>query len=322
MKGYRLNIFNLTVACCIILRSYAAEPVQYEVSGRVTPQGPAQVMLFGTAQPFAASAEADQDGRFRFKKIEAGSYTVAVLVAGRGEARRTIEVGPSSANAKRRVWLDLNFADGDFVPGEAARRQAVTATQLAIPEKAMKDYADARKALSRHDGQAAARSLEHAVELAPGFAGAWNELGTIAYQTGRYRRAAECFRRALEADPGAFEPLVNLGGVLISLHELEEALDDNLRAVLRRPNDPLANSQLGLTYFEVGNYDLALKYLTRTVSLDPAHFSKPQLVMAEIHLRRHDRRAAADDLENFLKYHPEWPQAAKMRADMEEWRKQ
>ena len=64
---------------------------------------------------------------------------------------------------------------------------------------------------------------------------------------------------------GAYEPLVNLGGVLINLHELEEALDVNLRAVLTRPNDPLANSQLGLTYFEVGNYDLALKYLTRTV---------------------------------------------------------
>ncbi|MGA1994307.1 MAG: tetratricopeptide repeat protein [Bryobacteraceae bacterium] len=304
----------------MILHSYGAEAVQYEVSGRITPQGPAQVTLFGTAQPFAASAEADQDGRFRFKKIEAGSYTVAVLVAGRGEARRTIEVGPSMANPKRRVWLDLNFADSDFVLGEATRRQAVTATQLAIPDKAMRDYADARKALSRHDGEAAARSLEHAVELAPGFADAWNELGTIAYQTRRYGRAAECFRRALAADPGAYEPLVNLGGVLIGLHELEEALDDNLRAVLTRPNDPLANSQLGRTYFEVGNYDLALKYLTRTVSLDPAHFSTPQLVMAEIHLRRHDRRAAADDLENFLKYHPDWPRAAKMRAEMEEWR--
>jgi tetratricopeptide (TPR) repeat protein len=247
---------------------------------------------------------------------------VAVMVNGRGEARRTIEVGPSTANAKRRVWLDLNFAESDFAIGETARRQAVTATQLAIPEKAMRDYADARKALSRHDGEAASHSLEHAVELAPRFADAWNELGTIAYQTRLYPRAAECFRRALVADPGAYEPLVNLGGVLINLHELEEALDINLRAVLTRPNDPLANSQLGLTYFEVDNYDLALKYLRRSVSLDPAHFSTPQLTMAEIHLRRNDRQAAADDLDNFLKYHPDWPWAAKMKAQIVEWRKE
>ena len=157
--------------------------------------------LFGTAQPFAASAEADEDGQFRFKKIDAGSYTIAVTMAGRGEARRTVEVGPSTANAKKRVWLDLNFADSDFVFGAAAQRHAVTATQLAIPEKAMKDYAEARKALSRRDAAAATRSLERAVQLAPGFSGAWNELGTIAYQTRRYDRAAECFRRALQADP-------------------------------------------------------------------------------------------------------------------------
>lgn len=305
---------------CTILHSYAAEPLQYEVAGRISPPA-AEVTLFGTSQPFAASAEADVDGRFRFKKIEAGSYTLAVMVEGLGEARRTIEVGPSTANAKRRVWLELNFAESDFTISEIARRQAVTTTRLAIPEKAMRDYADARKALNRHDGEAATRSLEHAVELAPRFAEAWNEMGTIAYQTGRYPRAAECFRHALVADPGAYEPLVNLGGVLINLHQLEEALDINLRALLTRPNDPLANSQLGLTYFEVDNYDLALKYLTRTVSLDPAHFSMPQLVMAEIHLRRNDRHAAADDLENFLKYHPDWPRAAKMKAQIEEWRK-
>jgi tetratricopeptide (TPR) repeat protein len=312
----------LVAVCCIVLDCFGAEPILYQVSGRISPAGPAQVTLFGTAQPFAASAEADVDGRFRFKRIEAGSYTIAVMVAGHGEARRTIEVGPSTANAKRQVWLDLDFADSDFVFGEATRHQAVTASQLAIPDKAMRDYTDARKALNRHDALSATRSLEHAVELAPGFADAWNELGTIAYQTRRYDRAAECFRHALLADPSSYEPLVNLGGVLINLHELEEALDDNLHAVLRRPNDPLANSQLGLTYFEVGNYDLALKYLTRTVSLDPAHFSTPQLVMAEIHLRRKDQRAAADDLEGFLKYHPDWPRAAKMRKQIEEWRKE
>lgn len=317
-----VNLPKVTVVCCTFLHLYGAEALQYEVAGRISPQGIAQVTLFGTSQPFAASAESDGDGRFRFKKIEAGSYTVAVMMAGRGEARRTIEVGPSTANSKRRVWLDLNFTENDFTLGEAARRQAVTATQLAIPEKAMRDYADARRALSRHDVEAATRSLEHAVELAPGFSDAWNELGTIAYQTRRYDRAAECFRRALLADPTAYEPLVNLGGVLINLHQLDEALDLNLHALLTRPNDPLANSQLGLTYFEVGDYDLALKYLARTVSLDPAHFTTPQLVMAEIHLRRKDHHAAADDLVNFLKYHPDWPRAAKMKAEIEEWRKE
>jgi tetratricopeptide (TPR) repeat protein len=329
MKCYRLILFNFSgdflqksLVCCTILHNLAAGQLQYEVAGRISPEGQARVSLFATWQPFVQSVDADAAGRFRFTKIEAGSYTIAVTMAGRGEARRTIEVGPSTANAKRRVWLDLTFADSDFALGEATRRHAVTASQLAIPEKAMRDYANALKALARHDAAAATGSLEHAVRLAPGFAEAWNELGTIAYQTRRYDRAAQCFRRALQADPSAYEPLVNLGGVLINLQQFDEALENNLRAVLTRPSDPLANSQLGLTYFEVGNYDLAIKYLTQTVALDPAHFSKPQLTMAEIHLRRQDIHAAADDLENFLKYHPDWPRAAKMKEQIELWRKE
>ena len=59
--------------------------------------------------------------------------------------------------------------------------------------------------------------------------------------------------------------------------------------------------------------DLAEKHFIEAARLDPAHFSHPQLFLAEIHLRRGDRRAAADDLDSFLKHHPDWPQAAKMR---------
>ena len=55
-------------------------------------------------------------------------------------------------------------------------------------------------------------SLQRAVEIAPEFAAAWNNMGTIAYQSRNYLRAEECFREALSADPSAYEPLVNLEG--------------------------------------------------------------------------------------------------------------
>jgi uncharacterized protein HemY len=66
--------------------------------------------------------------------------------------------------------------------------------------------------------------------------------------------------------------------------------------------------------------DLAQKHLERARQIDPAHFSHPQLVLAEIHLRRGERREAADVLEEFLTYHPDWPHAAKMRQTIAELR--
>jgi tetratricopeptide (TPR) repeat protein len=219
------------------------------------------------------------------------------------------------------VNLTLNLDGLDFMEGDAIRRQhAISARQLSVPGKAQREYENAQNDLARRDIATAIERLERAVDLAPQFSAAWNNLGTIAYQTGKYTRAEECFRKAIDADPDAFEPLVNLGGVLINLNRIDEAWKYNVFAVLKRPNDALSNSQLGMTYFEMGDSPLAEKYLKAAQRADPAHFSHPQLFLAEIHLRNGNRRAAADDMEDFLKHHPDWPQAGKMREKIVELR--
>jgi tetratricopeptide (TPR) repeat protein len=304
-----------------LIAFFLAAASTYEVAGRVYPETRAAVSLHGTATPFTTSTEADDTGRFTFKKLDPGTYTLAIFVASRGEARQTIEVGPASADGYGRVNLTIHLKDDDFVTDQLRRRHAVSARQLTIPDKALRAYVDAQKDLERHDTTAAVKHLEQAVELAPQFSAAWNNLGTIAYQTRRWQRAEECFRQSLEQDPTSFEPLVNLGGVLVTAHRLDEALDYNVRAVLTRPNDALANSQLGMVYFELGQFDQAVKYLERARQTDPAHFSHPQLFLAEIHLRRGEKREAADVMEDFLSHHPDYPQADKVRQNIEEWRK-
>jgi tetratricopeptide (TPR) repeat protein len=302
-------IFSMTLAA----PAFAGGPF-YDLSGQVAPEGNAAVSLFGADSPFEARTECDASGRFHFRKLRAGAYTIVVNVAGRGEARQTAEIGPSTADSHRRVFLNLRLTDADFAFDEMVRRQySISTTQLAIPDKALNEYREAFDDLEKRDAARAAKRLEQAVALAPQFVSAWNELGTIAYQTGQYERAEKCFRAALQQDPSAYEPLVNLGGVLIANRKPDDALVYNQDAVLMRPNDALANSQLGTTYFLVNNFDLAVKYLEIARRLDPAHFSHPQLVLAEIHLRRGENAAAADAMEDFLRYHPDYPTAAKMR---------
>ena len=290
---------------------------QYTLTGRILPASQASVTLYGATTPFAENTLTDSGGRFHFRKLQAGTYTIAVFVPGRGEARRTIEIGPSLADKKGRVPVTLELSDSHFENGEALRRGSViSARQLAIPAKALQGYEEAQKCLARRDVSGAIERLTRAVEVAPQYAVAWNNLGTIAYQTRRFVQAEEYFRKSLEADPESFEPLVNLGGALVTQGKAEEALKYNLHAVLTRPGDALANSQLGMTYFQLGKLDLAQKYLSTARRIDPAHFSHPQLMLAQIYLRRGDRAAAAEELEDFLRRHPDDPQAAKIKADL------
>jgi Tfp pilus assembly protein PilF len=293
--------------------AFAVQPAVFELSGQTAPPFGGRVTLFGTAAPFSATAFVDVTGRFHFKKLRPGLYTLSIFSRRRGEARRTVEIGPASADPKGRVSVRLELKDSDFVFAATANRQLISARQLAIPGAARRDYEEAQRELHRDNTEAAVKRLERAVERAPQFSAAWNSLGVIAYQTRQYARAEECFRNAVDADPRAFEPLVNLGGVMVSLDKLDEAMDFNLKAVLQRPNDALANAQLGMTYFMLGRYDLASKYLERTRELDPANMTYPQLMLFQIHVRRGERGAAASDLEDFLARHPDWPQAVKVR---------
>jgi Tfp pilus assembly protein PilF len=311
-------MFRWVLLACV---GVASAQTVYELSGQILPEGEASVTLFGATRPFTTSALTDDSGRFTIRKLQPATYTISVFRPGQGEARQTIEVGPGSADARRRVHLTLRLKDGDFDRSALERQHAVSGKELTIPERALKEYAEAQKDLERHDTASAERRLEHAVELAPQFSGAWNNLGTIAYQTQRFPLAEKRFREALRQNPKAYEPLVNLGGVLINLREFDEALMVNVFATMVRPNDALAQSQLGMAYFEVGRYDDAIRHLEQARRLDPAHFSHPQLYLAEIYLRRDDPRAAADAMEDFLKHHPDYPQAERMREKIAELRR-
>jgi tetratricopeptide (TPR) repeat protein len=295
-----------SLALAITLR---ATPPVYTLVGRVVPATFVTVRLHGATSPFSAAADSDLRGHFRFTALEAGEYTLIVMQPGRGEVQRTIEIGPGAANAKGRVNTTVALDDSM----EDSRHAKVSMAELSVPKDAWREYEEADKLLSHRDIAAARRHLERAVEIAPGFSAAWNHLGTIAYQTSEYPEAEGYFRKALAADPAAFEPLVNLGGVLINLGKYDEALRANLDAVRARPRNALANSQLGMAYYYTGNLDHAREYLTTAKQLDAAHFSHPQILLAEIHMRLNEPSAAADELEDLLKQHPDLKEAVKIR---------
>lgn len=307
-------MFRFLFAVLISICSCAAGERLFEIAGAVEPKVEASISIFGATEPFAEATLTDGSGHFHFARLRAGTYTLSAMAPGEGEARITVEAGPQSADAKGRIALTIRIPSAEKADYE--RRHSVAAPELTISEKAWREYREAQKSLARRDSEAAQGHLERAVEIAPGFSEAWNNLGTIAYQTGRFKRAATCFEKALAANPKAYEPLVNMGGVLINLNRLEEAREYNQHAVLLRPNDALGNSQLGITFFELGKDGEAEKYLRRACELDRAHFSHPQLVLAQIHIRQNRRNEAAADLEEYLKVHPDAPNAAELRGDI------
>ena len=299
--------------CALLLPVAAAAAPQpgYEVVGQVAPEVQASVALHGATTPFATSTLSDSSGKFRFTRLAAGQYTLSVFSPGYGEKRITIDVGPASTDSKGRFRVTVSL---DASAQSVTLGGTVSVSELSIPVRARKECAEADKHLEKRDIDGAIEHLLKAVELAPGYTSAWNHLGTIAYQTRRYADAERYFRKGLETNRDSYEPLVNLGGVLLTLGKKEEAFQYNLFATQKRPRDALANAQLGMNYLALGKVDPAEKYLLEACRLDPGHFSHPQLLLAEIYVRKNDPAKAAGQLEDFLRYHPGWQNAEQLKV--------
>lgn len=228
-------------------------------------------------------------------------YILIIAVPRVGAIEQTIEVGPSWSDSKGRIEATFHFDREHSKQNE----NTVSAQQLSIPNRARKEYSKAQDRLEKHDVPGAVEHLKQAVEMAPHFAVAWNNLGTIAYHSNEYRQAEEYFREALQQEADFYPPLVNLGGALLSQGKMEESLSINLNAVKVRPEDALAHSQLGQSYYYLADLDRAERHLKQAKALDPKHFSFPQLVLAEIYQLKENYPSLIGELEEFLKYHPD-----------------
>jgi Flp pilus assembly protein TadD len=314
---YRLA-FAATLLLGVLQGAQHAAVGQFEINGQIEEvTAEVHIRLYGVETPFNAFTTSNSHGHFRFRGLAPGTYIVSAFVRRHGEARRTVVVTSSLADPKGVVHVAIPLPPPTSSIERAQRRSTVSVSQLSIPEGARLKFAESQKDLTRRDIEQATTHLKEAVSLAPKFAEAWNSLGVISYQRHEYAQAEEYFRKAMEADPGNWTPAVNLGGALLNLDRAQEALPYNQFAAKSHPNDALANSQLGITYFRLGQMDKAEQYLSNAERLDPSHFSHPQLMLAEIYAKRGDKTSTLRELHDFVNRFPDSPTAADLRKKLE-----
>ena len=320
--GFKFRLLSRIIPPCaavglmICLTGVATSAGKFTLTGEIHPGTDgalpgrrALVILRGAHHSFHAQTWSDVGGRFRFKNLSAGVYVLSTQITGLGNARTSVDVSAALADPKGRIHQILTLD-----PATAEQTSQVSLAELSIPQSAWKRYTKAERLLGTGKVDQAIDLLEKTIASEPGFVHAFNTLGTIAYHREDYEQAEAHFRRALAVEPQAYPPLVNLGGALVTQGRFEEAVQVNQAAVRQRPNDPLANSQLGLSHWGLEKAQEAIQYLRRAKELDAAHFSYPQLALAQIFLALDDSERARLELEEFLRLHPDAKEAPKLRS--------
>ena len=186
----------------------------------------------------------------------------------------------------------------------------LSVTTKQAPSNAMKAFEKARADWLAQNTDGAERNLKKAVQLYPGFAEAWVQLGKIQAASDP-KSAHESFSKALAADPNFVLPYEQLAALAVQSSEWQKAVDNTSQALKL---DAMGTPQLwyydALAKFQLGKTDEAMDSATKSLAIDPRHsVLNTEQLMAVILARKADYVGALLHLNNCLSYLPPGPHA-------------
>jgi Flp pilus assembly protein TadD len=242
---------------------------------------------------------ADLSGRFTFDRVPAGSYTIRVEIDG-------FEIVNQQVND-----FDAGFGINIMVP--AIRRSTVPSNGDHVvdvsefieryPKKAVSLFEKGSQSLKKKNNDEAVKYFESALELAPAFYQAHNQLGIAYRESGRFDDAEREFVKAHELNSTGVEPLVNLTMLYLDQNEPERAVRTGEQAVQANSRSASAFFGLGVALYKTVQLDRAEATLKRALDLDP-RMGETRLALANVYLklRRYDN--TLEQLNSYIAENP------------------
>jgi Flp pilus assembly protein TadD len=209
--------------------------------------------------------------------------------------------------------LDPNaeFAMRTLVAPPAARPGGIVSVQeLRVPPKAVKEFERSRRAFRSGEFRSAVDHLEKAIQIAPDFVEAHNNLATAHIRLREYQPAVVELQKAIDLDPKLEVPYHNLAWVLIRLSRLPEAEAAARRALELAPQHASARLTLGRILALEGRNTLEAVQLLIQASIE---IPEARLPLAHVLQQRGQPEQAVAQLQAYAQDDP-----AK-RARVEAW---
>jgi Tfp pilus assembly protein PilF len=266
------------------------------------------VILYSESGVLVARQPTPNNGRFRFNNLSVGVYQLVIEVENTEVARLSVDLrSPMLRDVRRDVSLEWRLPGGSTKPGvipvnDSYDRAAATRKlfQSALKAKERKQYAKASELL-RQIIQTDARDFQ-----------AWFELANIHFLIKKIEEAENEYLRAIDAHPGFFPALLNLGRLELFQKRYDVAIEVLRQAVKAGPGVADATYFLGEAYLQNKRGSFAVLYFKEALRLDPRGMAEVHLRLALLYDRAGMKDKAALEYEEFLKKKPDYPDRKKL----------
>lgn len=258
----------------------------------------------------------DTSGHFTFSNVPRGSYTIYAEIEGFEDVNQPVENADSALEASVSIMLvrkrsvKLTSAGGNVVNiSEFLER---------YPKKAVSYFEKGSDSLKRKKNDEAIKYLRNAVELAPTFYEAHNQLGIAYRDAGRIDDAEIEFIKAHELNSTGVDPLLNLTTIYLDEGKPERAVTASEEAVKANSRSAPAFFSLGIALYKAAMPDRAEAALKRALELAPK-MANIRLMLANVYLKLRRYDSTLDQLDHYIAENPKGEQiqaAQQMRGQL------
>ena len=276
-----------------------------------------EILLYSEGGNLLQRVSIPNRGRYQFLGLPDAYYDVVVEVEDKVVARFRVSVfSPFRTDFRQDIelqWRDTSeFRKTSTISAEEFYQRSPANERL---------FRDAVKLESDGKHDQAALVFEKLLSADSHDFLAWCQLANVHFRQRRYAEAENEYLHAIDARPGYFVAMLNLGRLEITLGKYEVAAEALGKAVALRRDSPDANYFLGDAYLKLKKGSVAVDYLNEALRLDPDGMAEVHLQLAALYHAAGLRDKAAAEYQRYLKKRPDYRDRKKLEKYIAETRK-
>jgi Flp pilus assembly protein TadD len=260
------------------------------------------------------STYTDGEGRFAFNSLVGNIYHVVINDDSYVPVDLTVNVRPDllQVNVIQVMLMVREGNPAQGAPGTAGFVVSPADLTKTFPKKAVKEFEHGVKLESEGKAEDAIEHYRKAIQEAPDFAIAHNNLGSVYVSRSDFANAQTEFETSIRLTPSDSKPYFNMANLMLLTGKLDE-VDHYLQEGFRKhPESPFGLFVQGSVLEKTGKLPEAERSLRRALELDPKT-PRPHLELVNVYLREQRPDQAIAELQKFLQEAPNDPFAPKAR---------
>jgi tetratricopeptide (TPR) repeat protein len=171
------------------------------------------------------------------------------------------------------------------------------------PKKAVSYFEKGSQLLKKKMNDEAVKYFQSAIELAPTFYEAHNQLGLAYKEMGRLDDAEQEFLTAHKLNSTNVDPLLSLMALYLDKNDLDRAVTTGEQAVKANSHSAFAFFSLGVALYKSAQLDRAETALKRALDLAPK-MGGIRLMLANVYLKLRQYDSTLDQLNHYIAENP------------------